>query len=658
MGIELQNHQSHHEEAGPTEEPISRWLINTPEPPSMWQELAGYIRTNVLAKKKHRRNNTKNSSSNPVYSCLKSVFPILSWGRQYKLNFFKKDLMAGLTLASLCIPQSIGYANLAGLDPEYGLYTSVVPPLIYSTMGTSRELAIGPVAVVSLLLSSMVRDIQDPVTDPIAYRKIVFTVTFFAGAFQAIFGLFRLGFLVDFLSHAALVGFMAGAAIVIGLQQLKGLFGLSHFTNKTDVVSVVSSVFHSLHHPWQPLNFVIGSAFLIFILLARFIGKRNKKLFWIPAMAPLISVVLATLIVYLTNAETRGVKIVKHIKPGFNQLSVNQLQFKSPHLGQIAKIGLISAIIALTEAIAVGRSFATIKGYRLDGNKEMMAMGFMNIAGSLSSCYVATGSFSRTAVNFSAGCETVVSNIVMAITVMISLEVLTRFLYFTPTAILASIILSALPGLIDVSSALHIWKLDKLDFLVLIAAFFGVLFASVEIGLLLAVGISFARIMLSSIRPNIEALGRLSKTDIFGDINQYPMANKTPGLLTLRISSPLLCFANANFIRDRILNSVREVEEEENEQEVTKENGLQVVILDMSYVMGVDTSGVVALEELHQELASNDIRLVVASPRWRVLHKWKRAKLDEKLKSENIYMTVGEAVDVYVRARSTSHDLC
>ncbi|KAL0802153.1 hypothetical protein Bca101_057329 [Brassica carinata] len=653
MSIELQSHPA---EAIPAEEPVSQWLINMPEPPTMWQELVGCIRTNVFSKK---RNKTKKKKSNPVYSCLKSVFPILTWGRQYKLHMFKKDLMAGLTLASLCIPQSIGYANLAGLDPEYGLYTSVVPPLIYSMMGSSRELAIGPVAVVSLLLSSMVRDLQDPVTDPIAYRKIVFTVTFFAGAFQAIFGLFRLGFLVDFLSHAALVGFMAGAAIVIGLQQLKGLFGLSHFTNKTDVVSVLSSVFHSLHHPWQPLNFVIGSSFLIFILLARFIGKRNKKLFWIPAMAPLISVILATLIVYLTNSETRGVKIVKHIKPGFNRPSVNQLQFNGQHLGQVAKIGIICAIIALTEAIAVGRSFATIKGYRLDGNKEMMAMGFSNIAGSLTSCYVATGSFSRTAVNFSAGCETVVSNIVMAITVMVSLEVLTRFLYFTPTAILASIILSALPGLIDISGALHIWKLDKLDFLVLLAAFLGVLFASVEIGLLLAVGISFTRIILSSIRPTVEALGRLSKTDIFGDVNQYPMANKTEGLLTLRISSPLLCFANANFIRDRILNSVQNVEEEEDVgQEVKKEKVLQVVILDMSCVISVDTSGVVALEELYQELASNDTRLVIASPRWRVLHKLKRAKLDDNMKKEQIFMTVGEAVDFYVRARTTLHDMC
>ncbi|KAF2594074.1 hypothetical protein F2Q70_00045618 [Brassica cretica] len=174
----------------------------------------------------------------------------------------------------------------------------------------------------------------------------------------------RLGFLVDFLSHAALVGFMAGAAIVIGLQQLKGLFGLSRFTNKTDVVSVLSSVFHSLHHPWQPLNFVIGSSFLIFILLARFLGKRNKKLFWIPAMAPLISVILATLIVYLTNAETRGVKIVKNIKPGFNRPSVNQLEFNGSHLGQVAKIGIICAIIALTTYVPITSAF-TINGQQL-----------------------------------------------------------------------------------------------------------------------------------------------------------------------------------------------------------------------------------------------------------------------------------------------------
>ncbi|XWS23853.1 hypothetical protein CRYUN_Cryun28dG0050800 [Craigia yunnanensis] len=178
----------------------------------------------------------------------------------------------------------------------------------------------------------------------------------------------------------------------------------------------------------------------------------------------------------------------------------------------------------------------------------MMAMGFMNLAGSLTSCYVATGSFSRTAVNFSAGCQTVVSN---AIIVSLALELFTRLLYYTPIAILASIILSALRGLIEINEAYYIWKVDKLDFLACIGAFLGVLFASVEIGLLAAVTISFAKILLNSIRPAVQLLGRLPRTDIFCEVDQYPMAIKTPGILTLRVNSGLNCFANANFLRER-----------------------------------------------------------------------------------------------------------
>lgn len=555
--------------------------------------------------------------------------------------------MAGLTLASLSIPQSIGYANLAKLDPQFGLYTSVVPPLIYALMGTSREIAIGPVAVVSLLLSAMVQKIEDPVADPIAYRKLVFTVTFFAGTFQAMFGFLRFGFLVDFLSHAALVGFMAGAAIVIGLQQLKGLLGLSHFTNNTDIVSVVKSVSGSMHPPWYPLNFVIGCSFLIFLLFARFIGRRNKKLFWFPAMAPLVSVILSTLIVYLTKADKHGVQIVKHIKGGLNPSSAHQLQLSGQHVGEAAKIGLITALVALTEAIAVGRSFASIKDYHLEGNKEMIAMGFMNIAGSLSSCYVATGSFSRTAVNFSAGCETVVSNIVMAITVLVSLELFTRLLYYTPIAILASIILSALPGLIDIKEAYRIWKVEKLDFLACIGAFFGVLFVSVEIGLLVAVSISFAKVLVYSIRPGVEAVGRLPRTDMFCEISQYPMAVQIPGILTLRINSALLCFANANFIRERI---VRWAIQDEHKGMV------QAVVVDMSNVMNIDTSGLIAMEELQRELiaSGNGIQLAIASPRWQVIHKLKSSKFIERTGRGWIFLSVGDAINTCIHSKQTN----
>ncbi|XP_057490761.1 low affinity sulfate transporter 3-like isoform X1 [Actinidia eriantha] len=619
----------------------TRWVLNSPNPPSLLQELISSVKETIFPYRSKLSSSSPKQPLSRVFLLLQGLFPILSWARNYKASKFKNDLMAGLTLASLCIPQSIGYANLANLDPQYGLYTSVVPPLIYALMGSSREIAIGPVAVVSLLLSSMIQKLEDPITNPVAYRKLVFTVTFFAGAFQAIFGLLRLGFLVDFLSHAAIVGFMGGAAIIIGLQQLKGLLGISHFTTKTDVVSVLEAVFRSFHHPWSPLNFVLGCSFLIFILISRFIGRRNKKLFWVPAVAPLISVILSTLIVYLTKADKHGVKIVKHFKGGLNPSSAHQLQFRSPHVGQAAKIGLICAVVALTEAIAVGRSFASIKGYHIDGNKEMVAMGFMNIAGSLTSCYVATGSFSRTAVNFSAGCETVVSNIVMAITVLVSLELLTRLLYFTPIAILASIILSALPGLIDLNEAYNIYKVDKLDFLACIGAFFGILFSSVEIGLLTAVTISFAKIILDSIRPGTEVLGRLPETDTFCDLKQYPMAIRTPGVLIIRINSGLLCFANANFIRERIM---RWVIEEEGIEEIAI-GRVHMVVLDMSNVMNIDTSGIQALEELHKKLVGRGIELAVANPRWKVIHKLKVAKFLDKVGKGWIFLTVSEAVD-------------
>ncbi|KAJ0750117.1 putative SLC26A/SulP transporter, STAS domain, STAS domain superfamily [Helianthus annuus] len=583
------------------------WVLNSPDPPGFLQKILHSIKKNVASdsQKKH-------SPSARVLALLTTIFPVLTWGRNYKPSKFKNDLIAGLTLASLSIPQSIGYAGLANLDPQYGLYGSVVPPLIYSVMGTSQELAIGPVAVVSLLISSMISKLVDPAADPVSYRKLVFTATFFAGTFQALFGILRLGFLIDFLSHAAIVGFMAGAAIVIGLQQLKSLLGISHFTTKTDVVSVLEAVVNSLRTSWYPLNFVLGCSFLIFILITRFIGKKKKKLFWLPAISPVISVIISTLIVYLARADEHGVKIIKHFKGGLNPSSLNQLEFNSPHLGEVAKIGFICATIALTEAVAVGRSFASIKGYNLDGNKEMLAMGFMNIAGSMSSCYVTTGSFSRTAVNVSAGCESAVSNIVMAITVFISLQVMTKLLYYTPLAILASIILSALPGLIDYNEAYHIWKVDKVDFLACAGAFFGVLFVSVEIGLLVAVGISFGKLILNSIRSDVEELGRLPGSDIFCDKAQYPGVLDVSGVRVIRLNSGSFCFANANPIKERITSYLTE-----------KDQATIGIILDMSNVMSIDSSGIVALEEIHKKLVSRNVHLAIANPRWKVIHKLK-----------------------------------
>ncbi|CAL4913068.1 unnamed protein product [Urochloa decumbens] len=620
----------------PKREDFANLALEGPEPPSLSYELIGMLRKAV----RYRSADKHFTLSVCAMSILHSLFPILEWSKSYSLKSFRSDIMAGLTLASLSIPQSIGYANLAKLDPQYGLYTSVVPPLVYTVMGTSREIAIGPVAVVSLLLSSMVQKIADPTLDLASYRKLIFTVTFLTGVFQFAFGLFRLGFLVDFLSHAAITGFMGGAAIVIGLQQLKGLLGLSHFTSNTDVVSVTRAVWVSVHEPWHPENLFIGCSFFLFILGMRFIGRKNKKLFWVSAIAPVLSVALSTLMVYVTRADNRGVKIIQKVDAGINSSSVKQINLNGPYVTECAKIALICAVIALTEAIAVGRSFSVINGYKLDGNKEMIAMGFMNVAGSLSSCYVATGSFSRTAVNFTAGCKTAVSNVVMAATVMVALELLTKLLFYTPVSILASIILSALPGLINVQEVCILWKVDKMDFFTCMGSFLGVLFGSVEIGLSVAIGVSFAKVIIHSIRPQVQILGRLQGTNIFCNIKQYPMVCQTPAVLTTRIDTSFLCFINAKFIRERVTGWVTE-----------KLDEIRSVVLDMSNVANIDTAGLAALEELREELLSHGIQMAIASPGWQVIHKMKLARLIDGTGEAWIFLTVGEAVEACLASK-------
>ncbi|GMN32845.1 hypothetical protein TIFTF001_044724, partial [Ficus carica] len=364
------------------------------------------------------------SMSKKLILGVQAIFPIFSWARDYSLSKFKGDFIAGLTIASLCIPQDIAYAKLANLQPQHGLYSSFVPPLVYAFMGSSRDIAIGPVAVVSLLLGNLLQNEIDP-KNIVAYRRLAFTATFFAGVTQLAFGILRLGFVIDFLSHAAIVGFMGGAAITIALQQLKGLLGVKNFTKKTDIVSVLRSVFEAAHHGWNWQTIVIGISFLVFLLVAKYIGKKNKKYFWVAAIAPMISVIVSTFFVYITHADKHGVQIVRHIKKGINPPSADEIYFSGEYVTKGFRIGVVAGMIALTEAIAIGRTFAAMKDYQLDGNKEMVALGTMNIVGSMTSCYAATGSFSRSAVNYMAGCHTAMSNIVMSGVVLLTLELIT-----------------------------------------------------------------------------------------------------------------------------------------------------------------------------------------------------------------------------------------
>ncbi|XP_062029275.1 sulfate transporter 1.3-like [Rosa rugosa] len=573
---------------------------------------------------------------------IEALFPIIRWSRDYNLTKLRGDVIAGLTIASLCIPQDIGYAKLAGLPAENGLYSSFVPPLIYAFMGSSRDIAIGPVAVVSLLLGTMLQDEVNPKEDNgYEYRRLAFTATFFAGVTQITLGFFRLGFLIDFLSHAAIIGFMGGAAITIALQQLKGLLGIKVFTKKSDIVSVLRSVFSAAHHGWNWETILIGVSFLTFLIIAKYIGKvKNKKYFWVPAIAPLISVIVSTFFVFITRADKQGVAIVNHIRKGVNPPSANEIYFSGDLLAKGFKIGVVAGMIALTEAIAIGRTFAGMKDYQIDGNKEMVALGTMNIVGSMTSCYIATGSFSRSAVNYMSGCHTAVSNIVMSFVVFLTLKFITPLFKYTPNAILASIIISAVLGLIDINAMKLIWKIDKLDFVACMGAFFGVVFISVEIGLLIAVSISFAKILLQVTRPRTALLGRIPRTKVYRNVQQYPEAIQIPGVLIVRVDSAIY-FSNSNYVKERILRWVTDEEAQLKQKCLPKINYL---VVEMSPVIDIDTSGIHALEELYRSLQKRDIQLALANPGTLVIDKIHASEFPDLIGKDKIFLSVADAI--------------
>ncbi|KAJ4961875.1 hypothetical protein NE237_021785 [Protea cynaroides] len=569
------------------------------------------------------------------------LFPVLQWGPNYSLNLFKSDIVSGLTIASLAIPQGISYAKLASLPPIIGLYSSFVPPLVYSLLGSSRDLAVGPVSIASLLLGSMLRQEVSPTKEPLLYVQLAFTSTLFAGLVQASLGILRLGFIIDFLSKATLIGFMAGAAIIVSLQQLKSLLGIIHFTKQTGVVPVLSSIFHTTNE-WSWQTIVMGFCFLLLLLGARHVSLKKPKLFWVSAGAPLASVILSTLLVFAFKAQNHGISIIGKLQEGLNPPSWNMLTFHGSHLGLVMKTGLITGIISLTEGIAVGRTFAALRNYQVDGNKEMIAMGLMNMVGSCTSCYITTGAFSRSAVNYNAGAKTAVSNIVMAVTVMVTLLFLMPLFHYTPNVVLGAIIITAVIGLIDIPAAFLIWKIDKFDFLVLICAFLGVIFISVQEGLSIAVGMSVFKVLLQITRPRTVMLGNIPGTDIYRNLHHYKEARRVPGLLILSIEAPIN-FANSTYLNERISRWIEEYEAEDQGDE--KHSDLQFVILDLTAVSAIDTSGVSLIKDLKKAMMKRGLELVLVNPVGEVMEKLQRGNQAQDIMPEDyLYLTVGEAV--------------
>uniref|UniRef100_J3L1J4 STAS domain-containing protein n=1 Tax=Oryza brachyantha TaxID=4533 RepID=J3L1J4_ORYBR len=510
-------------------------------------------------------------------------------------------------------------------------------------MGSSKNLGVGPVATSSLLVASIVGGKVRASDDPRLYTQLVFTSAFFTGVLQAALGFLRLGILVDFMSRPAITGFMGGTAVVIMLQQLKGLLGMTHFTTKTDVVSVLRFVFHNTHL-WQWQSTVLGVCFLVFLVITEQVRRRRPKLFWVSAMSPLLVVIVGCVFSFLIKGHKHGIPIVGTLKRGINPSSISQLKFQSEYVGVAMKAGFVSGMLALAEGVAVGRSFATMKNERIDGNKEMVAFGLMTLIGSFPSCYIPTGAFSKTAVNYHAGCRTAMSNAVMSVCMALVLLALAPLFRYTPLVALAAIITSSMLGLIKHREIRCLYKVDKADFAVCAAALLGVVFSTMITGLGIAVAISVLRALLHVARPATSKLGRVpgggGADDTFRDVAQYPGAVTTPGVLVLQVGSPIY-FANAEYLRERI---ARWVEDEERIAGDDRGEDLLYVVLDIGGVTAIDSPGIEMLREVHGKLERKGIKMAVTNPRMEVAEKLVLSGFAELVGESWMFLSNGDAI--------------
>lgn len=556
----------------------------------------------------------------PVYTYTNRIFPLLNYLKSYNRNALKGDLSAGITVGIMLIPQGMAYALIAGLPPQYGLYAALVPLVIYAFMGTSRHLSVGPVALVALLIASAVSPLAET---PEEYISLSILLALMVGIIQLIFGLLRMGFLVNLLSHPVLSGFISAAAIIIGLSQLHHLLG-------------VDSVTGGLHDIIIGISYQFSSANLLTVIIG--LGAIGLIVFFkkkIPALpGPVVAVMGGILLIFATGLDNRGVAIVGEISKGLPAFQLPTLSWSS--ISALLPMALAIALVAYMEAIAVAKALQQkAKNYELDANQELIAIGSANIGGAFFQAFPTTGSFSRSAVNFDSKGQSGVSSIISALTVALTLLFLTPLFYFLPNAVLAAIIMVSVFGLIEFGEFKRLWKLGHYDRYMLLATFFGTLFIGIKEGILIGVTFSVIMLLYRSARPNYSIMGRIPGTAIYRNINRYDTERETENLV-FRFDAPLH-FANAEYFKDEVFRAIQN-----NPDAVC-------LVLDMNGVNEADSTGIDQLYEIVENVESKGVEVLLAEVKAPVRDLVKNCSNSEK--EWNFYMTVKDAINASEKSR-------
>ena len=553
---------------------------------------------------------------------IKQFFPILDWLLNYKKEWLKGDLNAGLTVGIMLIPQGIAYAMIAGLPPIYGLYTAMIPPIIYAVFGTSRQLAVGPVAMDSLIVATGVATLADIGTEH--FIEFAVLLAFMMGILQILFGIFRLGFLVNFLSKPVISGFTSAAALIIGLNQLKHLLGINLHRNNKIHKLVYEAVSKITEINWY--TFLIGAGSIVIILLFK---KYFKK---IPAA--LVVVILGILAVKIFHLDQQGVKIVGEIPKGLPE-------FRMPHFDKeimikLFPISLTLSLIAFLEAISVAKAIE-IKhnNYKVNPNQELIALGMSNFIGSFLQTYSATGGFSRTAVNDQEGANTPLSGIISSVVVAITLLFLTPVFYYLPKAVLAAIIMVAVFGLLDFSVPKQLLKYSKRDLIILNITLLVTATIGIKEGILTGVVLSLGMLIYKSTKPHIAVLGQVPGTHFYRNRKRFKDVKIDDDILIVRFDAQLH-FANTAFFKDKL-------------QEFAQFKGekLKLLVIDGESLNNLDSSAIYALNEIIDFFKAKDISIVFTGLKGPVRDTLKKSGLIKKIGVDHCFMSIQEAVDCY-----------
>lgn len=547
------------------------------------------------------------------------IFPILQWLPGYKKSYLTGDIFAGLTVGVMLIPQGMAYALIAGLPPVYGLYAAIVPQLIYALLGTSRQLAVGPVAMDSLLVATGVSLLAMEGTE--AYVGFTIMLAFLVGIFQMLFGLFKMGFITNLLSRPVISGFTSAAAIIIALNQLKYLLGVE-VTKSTRIHEVVIDASTKIQDT-HLLTFGIG---LVGIIVIKGVKRIN-------AMIPgaLIAVVLGIVTIYFFQLDEKGVAVVGTIPSGMPQFLLPH--FSLGQLSELIPLALTIAVVAFMESYSVAKSIeAKRRDHKVNPNRELIGLGAANFFGSLFQSYPIAGGFSRSAVNDQAGANTPLSSVISAGLIALTLLFLTPLFYFLPNAILASIIMVAVYNLIDFSYARTLWRENKVEFVLLFVTFIITLSFSMVPGIVSGVVLSILILLYRAANPHIAVLGRLRGRTEFRNVKRFSDLEVWPDKLIVRVDAALT-FINIQFLKDFL------------ELELSRNKDIKAVIIDAASVSYVDATAALGLTEIVHNLKQRQIDLLLTDVIGPVRDILFRTGLLKEIGVDNIYLSLNDAIE-------------